>query len=182
MAAFNVPSLAIACSVGLRVCSSLLTKGVYHQGRELERVLGVKHNVVLCTFQHLPNPDPANDTALYIIMPAFATNMLPPNYILYQTEQWGHETLSPHSAIWANQRGNETQQTTLDAFEVNLLPCTTAELPSCLPAQCLPELTAIHMSILQHSSAAGCLYRGCFMHATWSSSKALTWPLQAGHP
>ena len=94
-------------------------KGVYHQSKELERVLSLKHNVTLFTFQHLPDPDPANDDALYIIMPAFSASMLPPQYILYQTEQWGHWTLDPYSATWANQRGNQTRQITLDAFEVS---------------------------------------------------------------
>ena len=97
-----------------------IMKGVYHQSKELERVLRQTHHVVLSNFQQLPDPLPADDDALYIIMPAFSASMLPPHYILYQTEQWGHPTLDPNSATWANQRGNKTRQTTLDAFEVGI--------------------------------------------------------------
>ena len=93
-------------------------KGVYHQSKELERVLRLKHDVALSTFQHLPDPDPVDDDALYIVMPAFSASVFPPHYILYQTEQWGHLTLEPHSAVWPNKRENKTRQTTLDAFEV----------------------------------------------------------------
>ncbi|CAL5224030.1 g6650 [Coccomyxa viridis] len=91
--------------------------GVYHQSKELERALGSKYAVSLYTFQHLPDPDPADDDALYIIMPAFSASSFPPHYILYQTEQWGHQTLDPHNAVWPNKRGNQTRQFTLDAFE-----------------------------------------------------------------
>ena len=77
-----------------------------------------KYEVSLSTFQHLPDPHPAEDDALYIIMPAFSASMFPPNYILYQTEQWGHWSLDPNNAIWPNQKENASRQSTLDAFEV----------------------------------------------------------------
>ena len=110
-----------------------IVKGVYHQSKELERVLAVTHNVVLSNFPQLPDPHPAHDNALYIIMPAFSASTLPPHYILYQTEQWGHPTLQPHSATWANKQGNSTRQITLDAFEVSaLLPvCVTVHKQGC---------------------------------------------------
>ncbi len=94
-------------------------QGVYHQAKELHRVLSINHNATLHLFQYLPAPDPADDDAVFIIMPAYSASMLPPQYILYQTEQWGHYSLDPLTPIWANQRGNTSRQTTLDAFEVS---------------------------------------------------------------
>ena len=35
--------------------------------------------------------------------------------------QWGHHSLHPYSATWANQRGNSTRRITLDAFQVRCL-------------------------------------------------------------
>ena len=63
-------------------------QGVYHQGKELERVLSTKYKVALLCFSTLPDPvweDAMN--SIYIIMPGFSAGVLPPNYILYQTEQ-----------------------------------------------------------------------------------------------
>ena len=63
-------------------------QGVYHQGKELERVLSTRYKVALLCFENLPDPvwEDAMDS-LYIIMPGFSAAVLPPNYILYQTEQ-----------------------------------------------------------------------------------------------
>lgn len=83
-------------------------------------MLGKKHNVTSEIFQHLPPTDPAYDSALYIIAPAHSLRVLTPTYILYQTEQWGHHTLEPYNAVWANQRSNVTHQTTLEAFKVSI--------------------------------------------------------------
>ena len=35
--------------------------------------------------------------------------------------QWGHHSLDPYSATWANQRGSSTHQITLDALQVDSL-------------------------------------------------------------
>ena len=63
-------------------------QGVFHQGKELERVLSREYRVTLLCFSNLPDPvweDAMN--SLYIIMPGFSAGVAPPNYILYQTEQ-----------------------------------------------------------------------------------------------
>ena len=95
-------------------------QGVYHQCKEVQRALQMKYDTTLQLFQKFPATDPANDDALYIIMAAHTLEELPPHYILYQTEQWGHFALQPYNAVWANQRGNASRQTTLEAFEVAL--------------------------------------------------------------
>ena len=63
-------------------------QGVFHQGKELERVLSTEYRVTLLCFSNLPDPvwEDAMDS-LYIIMPGFSAGVAPPNYILYQTEQ-----------------------------------------------------------------------------------------------
>ena len=70
------------------VSMDIRVQGVFHQGKELERVLSTEYRVTLLCFSNLPDPvweDPMN--SLYIIMPGFSAGVAPPNYILYQTEQ-----------------------------------------------------------------------------------------------
>ena len=93
-----VPVLRVRnCSVTFGLCASIQrgfaskdvrVQGVFHQGKELERVLSTEYRVTLLCFSNLPDPvweDAMN--SLYIIMPGFSAGVAPPNYILYQTEQ-----------------------------------------------------------------------------------------------
>ena len=74
---------------------NIRVQGVFHQGKELERVLSTEYRVTLLCFSNLPDPvwEDAMDS-LYIIMPGFSAGVAPPNYILYQTEQ--AEEDNPH--------------------------------------------------------------------------------------
>lgn len=83
---------------------TFLAQGVFHQGKELERVLSTRYRVTLLCFEKLPDPawEDAMDS-LYIIMPGFSAAVLPPSYILYQTEQACSDTISHamgHSCLW----------------------------------------------------------------------------------
>lgn len=92
------------------------TQGVYRQCKEVQRVLSVKYDVTLEVFKEFPATIHANSGALYILIAAHNIGELPPHYIIYQTEQWGHERLQPYKAVWGNQSGNSSSQTTLEAF------------------------------------------------------------------
>ena len=95
-------------------------QGVYHQSKELARILSKKYAVTLKLFDDFPMSDPEFDDELYIIIPAHSASAgtLPPNYVLYQTEQLSHYALEKGKMVWANRRGNETLRDFHEAFKV----------------------------------------------------------------
>ena len=64
--------------------SLLRTQGVYHHGRELERVLSKRHSVEL-TFWDSPYnaTDPVRDDSLYIMLTPHLAKDFPTHYILW---------------------------------------------------------------------------------------------------
>lgn len=73
-------------------------QGVYHQVKELERVLSPHYRVKIMLSEYMfPHTDPADDEALYILMTPHLCVDLPPHYIIWQTEQ---VTSPPFVSTW----------------------------------------------------------------------------------
>ncbi|CAL8471410.1 g10952 [Coccomyxa elongata] len=93
-------------------------KGVYHQCKEIERVLAPHYRVRLTLHDYMfPHTDPADDGALYILMTPHLCVDLPPHYIIWQTEQWGHYMLQVGNRRWANQRNEPDLLDFVEVFE-----------------------------------------------------------------
>jgi hypothetical protein len=102
---------------------------VYHQVKELQRVLVPHYNVRIMLSEYMfPHTDPADDDALYILMTPHLCVELPPHYIIWQTEQWGHSMLKEGNKRWANQRNARELQDFIEVFEVS-----TPHNCQCLP-------------------------------------------------
>lgn len=94
-------------------------QGVYHQCKEIERVLAPHYRVRLTLHEYMfPHTDPADDRALYILMTPHLCVDLPPHYIIWQTEQWGHYMLQVGNRRWANQRNKPDLLDYVEVFEV----------------------------------------------------------------
>ena len=97
-------------------------QGVYHQCKEIERVLAPHYRVRLTLHEYMfPHTDPADDGALYILMTPHLCVDLPPHYIIWQTEQWGHYMLQTGNRRWANQRNLPDLLDFVEVFEVEVL-------------------------------------------------------------
>lgn len=96
------------------------TQGVYHQCKEIQRVLAPHYRVRLTLHEYMfPHTDPKDDRALYILMTPHLCVDLPPHYIIWQTEQWGHRMLQVGNRQWANQRNEKEMLDFVEVFEVS---------------------------------------------------------------
>ncbi|KAK9832609.1 hypothetical protein WJX81_003413 [Elliptochloris bilobata] len=87
-------------------------RGIYHQAREVARVLRPHYKVTGNDWQA---PDEALHGALFIILAAHLMPRFPPHYVVYQTEQWGHQVLAEGNRAWGPPH-NGTQR--VDCAEV----------------------------------------------------------------
>ena len=96
-------------------------QGVYHQARELQRVLEPHYSVALTLWGLAYNAtDPALDGSLYIMMTPHLAADFPPHYILWQTEQWGTHALRLNKPGWPKARSG-ARTDFLGAFEARAL-------------------------------------------------------------
>jgi hypothetical protein len=94
---------------------------VYHQARELQRVLRPHYSVTLTLWGLGYNAtDPALDASLYIMMTPHLATDFPPHYILWQTEQWGTDALRLNRPRWPKGRSG-ARTDFVGAFEARTL-------------------------------------------------------------
>ena len=123
-------------------------------------------------------PDEAQHGALFIILAAHLMPRFPPHYVVYQTEQWGHQVLAAGNRVWGPPHNGTARTDCTEVFRNAVEACPGSHSDACLSAQ--PKgWTGIHLT----GSPAGSCNIEQPQSATWCcllcSPHSLSWQFLA---